>query len=513
MRSLPARGLLPPPGRGRNDGERGFVLILTFMLMTALIAIATTLLYMMTAETRGIGYHLEDYKLLDITEAGVERAKRAIRDDVLTTTDTGVADLRGNTTTGTAGADAAERDRVRYFNESTGTLILTAVGAGTNVILNDFDLNYLNTRISAVKLGARYKKNQGGGTSPTLTIEYTTNGIFPEAGNSSFTTTVTAGGFNSNLVVLDITNDRTWTWSTINSANFQIRATASGSDTRSVEMDYLFLQVTYEIDTLKEAWASGFTNITLGDGEIESVSITDESGKVHLNYASQSLLRYLMVERGIADGTANTVATNIVTYRGTNSFDTVEELQQVTGVTSTIYDAIKDYVTVYSYINTSATRPTGSRAPVNINTASREVLEALFDGLGLGATDPASLADDIIRERRARPFTAFYSSDSGVKSDFYDFVTGQTYLTTAEEDVVLNNADASQLIPSPGGTASDAVSTEFSYESNAFKVESVGLIEGRRMRVKRIIADSGSYTLTTYVGDTTSTGYFKRNYE
>ena len=59
---------------------------------------------------------------------------------------------------------------------------------------------------------------------------------------------------------------------------------------------------------------------------VESAPIDDEQGKVHLNYASQSLLRYLMVECGIVDATANTLATNIVTYRGSNLFDTVEEV-------------------------------------------------------------------------------------------------------------------------------------------------------------------------------------------
>lgn len=502
------RLLRPACGGTRNDNEGGFVLILAFMLMAALIAIATTLLYMMTAETRGIGYHLEDYKLLGITEAGVERAKRAIRDDVLTTTSTGVSDLRGNTTSGTAGT-ATTRNNIRYFNEGS---ILT-ITSSNNVVLSAYDVNYLNTRITAVKIGCRYKKTSGGGTSPQLIIEYTTNGTFPEAGNSSFTTTVSSTAYNASpFIVLDITADRTWVWSTINSANFQIRARKSGGN-RNIDIDYMFLQVTHEIDTLSEAWSSGFTNISLGDGTIESVSITGECSKVHLNYASQSLLRYLMVERGVADGTANTVATNIVTYRGTNFFDTVEELQQVTGVTSTIYDAIKDYVTAYSYINTSATRPTGSRAPVNINTASREVLEAIFDPLAIGATDAASLATDILAARATAPFTCFYSSDTTVTTDLYDFIIGRGYLDATEEDVVLDNSDASALIPQAAQPANDAVTTEFAYESNAFKVESVGLIEGRRMRIKRIITDAGSYTTTTFVGDTTSTGYFKRNYE
>ncbi len=121
---------------------------------------------------------------------------------------------------------------------------------------------------------------------------------------------------------------------------------------------------------------------------VESAPIDDEQGKVHLNYASQSLLRYLMVECGIADATANTLATNIVTYRGSSLFDTVEEVQQVSGMTTAYYDLIKNYVTVYSWVNPNVQRTTGSRAPININTAPLQVLQAVFDPLGLGATRP-----------------------------------------------------------------------------------------------------------------------------
>lgn len=490
-------------------------MILTLIFMLVLAVMAMAMAYFITTETRGIGFQLDDTKALYLAQAGVERALREIRDDVLTTTQTGVADLRGNTTSGTAG-NATQRDYVRYFNEGN-ILTLASAGAGTYVILSSYDLNYLGTRIKNVQIGCRYRKSSGGGTNPSLEILYTTNGIFPQPGNSSFTTVVSSTSFNASpFIVLDITADRTWTPSIINSPNFQIWARGFNSSNRNVQVDYLFLQVTYEVDTNTEAWYTGAYAtypLTLGDGTIQSVSITDEAGKVHLNYALQPLLRYLMVERGIASGTANTLATNIVNYRTSNWFDSVEEVQRVTGMTVAYYNLIKDYVTVYSFINTDVTRPSGSRAPININTASREVLEAIFDPISMGASDPASLATDIINARATVPFTCFYSSDAVITSDFYDFVNARSYLSTAERNRVLDNADASPLIPVAGATGYNCITTEFCYYTDAFKVESVGKIGDINLRVKNILKDDGNRLLSTYDGDTTLTGYWKESYE
>lgn len=489
-------------------------MILTLIFMLVLAVMAMAMAYFITTETRGIGFQLDDTKAFYLAQAGIERALREIRDDVLTTTQTGVADLRGDTTSGTA-ETATRRDYVRYFDEGR-ILTLASAGAGTYVILSNYDLNYLGTRIKNVQIGCRYRKSGGGGINPSLEILYTTNGIFPQPGNSSFTTVVGSTSFNTSLIVLDITADRTWTPSIINSPNFQIQARGFSSSNRNVQVDYLFLQVTYEVDTNTEAWYTGAYAtypLTLGDGTIESVSIADEAGKVHLNYASQPLLRYLMQERGITSGTANTLANNIISYRTSNWFDSVEEVQQVTGMTAAYYNLIKDYVTVYSFINTDATRPSGSRAPININTAPREVLEAIFDPLPLGGPDPGRLATDIINSRESIPFTCFYSSDTNVTSDFYGFVNTRSYLSSTERNRVLDNADASPLIPVPGFGGFDALTTEFCYYTDAFKVESVGKIGDINLRVKNILKDDGSRTFTTYDGDTTLTGYWKESYE
>jgi hypothetical protein len=206
-----------------------------------------------------------------------------------------------------------------------------------------------------------------------------------------------------------------------------------------------------------------------------------------------------------------------VTYRGTKSFDSVEELQQASAMTTGNYNLIKDYFTVYSFINVYALRPTGNRAPVNINTAPRQVLEAIFDSLTLGATDAASLATDIINTRATTPFTCFYSADAAVTTDLYDYIFARAYFSASgnpdERDRVLDNADPSSLIPVNGSNTFNTVSTEFCYDSGAYKIESVATVGGRSARVKTILNNLGLRTFTTFTGDTTSVGYRKENFE
>lgn len=500
--------------------EKGFILLFVFAFLIVLVEITTALIILISGETLNIGAQRDDKRLLYLADAGVERALREIRNDYTSTTQTGTAYLRASATTGSVSIGSV--GNLLYFGDGDGT-----INSNSDIAqVQTFDTNYANTRITAVSLGIRANRASGG-TGATVQVSYTTNGTFPQVGNTALTqvlTTTSADYFG------DITADRTWAWSTILNSNLILRAVRTAGD-RNITIDSIFLRVTYAIDTLTESWATGSYQtypISLGAGTVQSVSITDEQGKVHLNTATQALLRNLMVELGIADATANTVATNIVSYQAGNNFDSIEELQQVTGVTSAIYDAIKDYVTVYSFINTRVYTNTGTprtttrnRAPININTASSQVLRAVFDTLGIDASDVTSLASEIITTRTATPFTCFYFEDGAVTvtTDFYGYAQGKAYLSASgnpdQKDMVIDNADASALIPVQGSnTISDGISSaEFCYDSRAFKIESVATVAGRSVRVKTILNNLGSRTFTTFVGDTTSVGYRRENFE
>lgn len=500
--------------------ERGFVLLLTFGFMIVLVQMVAALTVLLGGETLDIGAQRDDKQILYLADAGVQRALRELRN----TNQTGVAHLRGATT---INSGASNHDNLRY--EEDGNAVLNQ--SGDFVDLRVFDSNYTNARITKVELAAT-ASHASGGTAPTLTVSYSTTGTFPQAGNTSMTMTSSSAApytLTTSLTdfFIDVTSDRTWDWTTLMgaSATFTLRAERSGGN-RNVNVDQLFLRVTYEIDTPTEAWFTGTYQtypFALGAGTVQSVSITDEQAKIHVNTASQTLLNNLFVELGIASGTASTLAANINTYKGTKNFDSIEELQQVTGMTGVLYNTVKDYLTVYPLINTNAYSNTVSprttkvnRVPVNINTASRQVLEAIFNdsSLGLDSGEPATLATDIINARTTAPFTCFYNRNSSITTDFYEFMRNETFLSNAERNNVIDNADPSALIPVEGFSGYTGNNgTEFCYASSAYKVESLADVGGRKVRVKTILSNQGANTFTTYASDTSSTGYRKENFE
>jgi len=351
------------------------------------------------------------------------------------------------------------------------------------------------------------------GSNAQVALAYTVD-------NTNYTTsdTINPVATSATVYTADVTSDRAWTWGILlNTINFKVRVMRT-SGSRTINVDAIYLRVTYGIDTTTEPWYTGSYAsfpISLGGGTIQSVVITDEQGKVHLNTASQTLLQYLMVECGIASGTASTLAANIVSYRSSTPFNSVEELQKVSGMTSAYYNLISSYVTVYSYINTSCYRPSGARAPININTAPTQVLKAIFDDpvLGLTSSNITSLVTDITTTRAATPFTCFYTSNAAITSDFIDFINGRAYLSATKKNNLIDNADASSLIPISGFAGINCATTEFCYAGDQFYISSLSQYGGRNYRVKTIVGNDGSHTFTTYAGDATSSGYRKEDFE
>jgi len=160
-----------------------------------------------------------------------------------------------------------------------------------------------------------------------------------------------------------------------------------------------------ETDSFKEPWTGGFENVNLG-GAVFNVSIVDEERKININTASQQLLKdFFKAALDCPDSDAEVMSSSIVDWRDEDpfslaqgaedayyeglenpyeckdaKFDVLDELLLVRGITATIYQDIKDHVTLYG------------NGAVNVNTASRVVLLSL--GLDEG------LAEKIIAFRR-----------------------------------------------------------------------------------------------------------------
>jgi len=148
-------------------------------------------------------------------------------------------------------------------------------------------------------------------------------------------------------------------------------------------------------------------------------TITDEDGKLNINLASVAQLKYILQSSGVDITEVDTIVDSIIDWRDRDElhmlngaeeeyyrslsepysckdapFDIIEELLLVKGMTREIFygsekeeqkhKGIMKYLTVV-----------GSGA-VNINTASKVVLEALFGN---------EMADSIIAQREAGPIT------------------------------------------------------------------------------------------------------------
>ncbi|MCX5884761.1 MAG: type II secretion system protein GspK [Proteobacteria bacterium] len=512
-------------------GERGVSLLTAIMLLLLLSVLGLAVVSLVMVESQISVNQLYSLQAFSLAEAGIERGIRAIRDDTIAIqfddpTAAGYCvtpSLDGYSAYSAGELNGSNYEMTLFYgttlaNSSTPSYCTLNATIGADVQVYDFQQRYnlRGTPIIGMEIGIRAIKSGTGTADPIVQLQYTLNGSWTSPTNVGSPITVSATSFGAPVFT---TMSVTPTWNDLMAAggsNFRIRAYRNNAEGYYLEIDYLCIRVMLKADSSAEPWFTTFGtpitwNIALGNGVVESLPIDDEAGKVHLNYATQSLLRYLMVECGIADATANTLATNIVTYRGSNWFDSIEEVMQVTGMTSTYYDLIKNYITVYPWVNTNVQIPTGSRAPININTAPLQVLKAVFDPLALEVGDAASLASAIITQRTGtadcivvvppNPFSSMISSNPGVNpgdssSSFARFLDTQTsYLTAAEIDAIKENCDASYYneTQTSSWTGGSVTTTEFCYSSNVYSVTAKCKVENSYRQVKRVFTDTGTF--------------------
>jgi general secretion pathway protein K len=165
----------------------------------------------------------------------------------------------------------------------------------------------------------------------------------------------------------------------------------------------------YRTDNAPEAWKrDGSVYPWAFDGAALKVEIRDESAKIDINTATDSLLRGLLISTGLEDDAASKLLDAILDWRDPDSlkrpngaeepdyqaaglsykpanapFQAIEELQLVLGMRPEIYRRLAPSITVFS-----------RQAGVNPQLASREVLLSLP-----GVT--TEMVDDYIAKRDA----------------------------------------------------------------------------------------------------------------
>lgn len=179
-------------------------------------------------------------------------------------------------------------------------------------------------------------------------------------------------------------------------------------------------------------------DVALPGGLVE-ITVSDESGKIDINGAREPLLARLFYSLDVDQPTADALADAIADFRDDDDltrlngaedpdylaaglsegakdapFTSVDELQQVLGMTSDIYQAMRPHVTIYS-------RHQG----INPEVASLQVLMAVSDD------SPMSL-ESYIQQRRANHQNNLpMPSPPVIDRQFYSRSRGVTYTMTA----------------------------------------------------------------------------------
>lgn len=397
-------------------------------------------------------------------------------------------------------------------------------GPGTTVTMGEFrqKRNLIGTRILDFEIVMR--ASMMGTPYAQVYLEYSTDGGQSWITPVGWYFTIRNYGWGTNSYYSREIDFSPQDWSSFMDNNFMIRARLYNNAT--FLLDWLCIRAKVEVDRMPSA------SISFNNGDNTNITISDESAKIHLNYAARELLENL--------GMSTSTVTDIINYRmGTGPFETLEELKKPVseggiGMSETDYNQFKDYLTVYSWVNQDTTRPTGPRAPININTASLEVLEAVFKCMNLTTTEIDSLVSSIVSQRDTTPFThmgSSYANQRELVESFSGFIEGR-YLTDAKKNEIRSLADAALYnrgsttdpdVEWTGATSQPA--TEFCYYTNTYLITSEGVSDGVKCTIKATcgnlydynnyaIDNNSSFILPahieyTYVGDDRPKRYWR----
>ena len=464
--------------------RRGAGVLISFFIMVSLIFVIVFLASLIAAKSKLSNLSHSSRQALSIAESAADIGMRSIRDDVGARPQTKNPYNYGYVSgVGIDPTKCSMPDMVRavssYSANNDEHVVLSTPGSSIEVY--DFPRlgSYLGTRIYDVKVGVRVVR-----TKPTdrslLTVSISKDGgrVWHDAPNDiEMGDGWSKKGEDIHFLSL---SQKYLSWKTLyNPDQVRIKITKKGGQA-SVLVDHLFLLITVEIDTITEPWSTAsyisLPAVCLG-GSIDTIHIEAESGKVHLNTAPLALITSLFMQYGVSQEIAVQCAQNIIAYRDKKPITHIEELLLIDGISPSVYNVevvdpdrgsrkLFDDITVYSWINSFA----GNRAPININTASHEVLAAVCTPI-IGSDKAVLLARDIIAKRGDLPFACISATYPENKNMSYaDFITKRTYLLISDKEALVLSADFSR-----GHNTLKGNTAQFSFYSNSFLINGKGM--------------------------------------
>jgi general secretion pathway protein K len=138
--------------------------------------------------------------------------------------------------------------------------------------------------------------------------------------------------------------------------------------------------------TAKTVPIDGQASVVHVSGHDLTVSVQDEAGKIDINFAPKELLASLFSSVSLSLNESSRIAEAIVEARKKASFHSLEELQAIPGINSTLLQRIRPALTIYSE------RPT-----VYMALAPQQVLAAMPD------MDEQKIAQILVRRKQKMP--------------------------------------------------------------------------------------------------------------
>ncbi len=240
----------------------------------------------------------------------------------------------------------------------------------------------------------------------------------------------------------------------------------------------------------------------LGTSARYTLHIIDTASRINLNDANPHLPALLDGLPGLGAALSQRIEDTRNTGMPNGRYAVASQVKWVNGIGDATYNGIENFVTASGYIDpntmdlvagTTSTYMASPRSPVNVNTASREVLSAVMEPFMNSAAEADRVADNLITwQQRSTAGTRVM----GTWQDYETWRAAVTGLSTAEARNLSDNANpnrknawATGAMPS-GAHASFAIwrastpptSTSARVASSAPRGERRGCVAGRRPR-------------------------------
>ena len=230
------------------------------------------------------------------------------------------------------------------------------------------------------------------------------------------------------------------------------------------------------------SWISSL-NGSIGS-DTYTVTVTDCASQIYINDGEKDLGAGnldLMLDYLTVSGLGPVTADNIIDYRDSwpdNVLPTKDWVKEARNMSDAKYRTnntdystgvgLRKFISAHAYVNPSTETDLGAsdpRAPINVNTAEKEVLIAVLDPLsGVTEAEAIAVADHIIDEGY-RPIRTWAEFDTCIDEALTD-----GHMSAGDDVTIKDNCNPNRTKPSP-------YTTEFCFNSGGyFEIESTGMV-------------------------------------